>query len=131
MTEQTVTRSEERLAISTETVETGRLRLHKYVVTEHETITVPVRREEIRIEREDIPESERSGMALPAELSEQQQEIILYAERPVVRTELVPIERITINTEVLTEDQPVERDVRRERFEVQDENQGSTTDQSG
>ncbi len=131
VTEQTVTRSEERLDISTETVETGRLRLHKYVVTEHETITVPVRREEIRIEREDIPESERSGMALPAELSEQQQEIILYAERPVVRTELVPIERITINTEVLTEDQPVERDVRRERFEVQDGSQGSTTDQSG
>ena len=42
--------------IGTRTAEAGRVRLRKYVVTEEQTITVPVTREEVRVEWE--PDSE-------------------------------------------------------------------------
>ena len=45
-----MTRSEERLRVSTERYAAKRVRVVKYVVTEEVTVTVPVRREEIRIE---------------------------------------------------------------------------------
>jgi len=47
-----MTRSEERLRVGTEGVETGRARLRKYVVTEDVTTQVPVSHEEVRVERE-------------------------------------------------------------------------------
>ena len=43
-------RSEERVRVSTERVAARRMRVVKYVVTEEVQVTVPVRREEIRIE---------------------------------------------------------------------------------
>jgi len=42
-TDQAMTRSEEQLKVGTEQVETGRARLRKHVVTEQQTVTVPVR----------------------------------------------------------------------------------------
>ena len=48
-----MTSSEERLNVGTEQVETGRVRLRKYVVTEEQVI-VPVRHEEVRVEREPV-----------------------------------------------------------------------------
>ncbi|WP_324275183.1 YsnF/AvaK domain-containing protein [Blastococcus brunescens] len=45
-----MTRSEERLVVGTERVATTRARLVKYIVTEEVQITVPIRREEIRLE---------------------------------------------------------------------------------
>jgi stress response protein YsnF len=41
-----MTRSEEELAVGTETRERGRARLRKYVTTEQQTVTVPVQPEE-------------------------------------------------------------------------------------
>ena len=49
-----MTLSEERLNVGTQTQETGRARLRKYVTTENVTQTVPVQREEVRLEREPI-----------------------------------------------------------------------------
>ena len=49
-----MTRSEEELAVGTETRERGRARLRKYVTTEQQTVTVPVSREEVRVERETV-----------------------------------------------------------------------------
>src|SRR5450755_284288 len=49
-----MTRSEERLNVSTESTETGRVRLVKHVVTEQVTQTVPVSHEEVHLEREPI-----------------------------------------------------------------------------
>ncbi|MDQ6731603.1 MAG: YsnF/AvaK domain-containing protein [Actinomycetota bacterium] len=51
-----MTRSEEELTVGTAQRESGRARLHRYVVTEMVTKTVPVQREEVRIERETISE---------------------------------------------------------------------------
>jgi hypothetical protein len=47
-----MTRSEEEVVVGTRTRERGRARLKKYVVTEHVQKTVPVRREEVRVEFE-------------------------------------------------------------------------------
>ena len=53
-TDDAMTRSEEELRVGTERREAGRVRLRKYVVTENEQRTVPVRREEVRVEREPL-----------------------------------------------------------------------------
>ena len=54
-----MTRSEEELTVGTRQREAGRARLRKYVVTEMVTKTVPVKREEVRIEREPITDANR------------------------------------------------------------------------
>ena len=53
-----MTRSEEEVAIGKRARPTERVRLKKYVVTEHVTKTVPVQREEIRVERVPVDEEE-------------------------------------------------------------------------
>ena len=55
-TDEAMTRSEEELKVGKADRERGRARLRKYVVTEEVQQTVPVRREEVRLEREPITE---------------------------------------------------------------------------
>lgn len=50
-TDQSMTRSEEQLHVGTERQETGRARLRKHIVAQRKTVTVPVQREEVRLER--------------------------------------------------------------------------------
>jgi len=115
----TLTRAEERLRVNTEQVESGRVRVRKYVVTEQQTVTVPLSREEVRIEREPISESERSSMST-SRMGEEEQEVVLHEDRPVVTKETVPVERIRVRTETVTEERTVQDEVRAERFDVQD-----------
>ena len=56
-TDGAMTRSEEELRVGTTERETGKARLRKYVVEDEVTQTVPVRREEIRVEREPITDA--------------------------------------------------------------------------
>lgn len=88
-TDEAMTRSEERLRVGTEQVQTGRARLRKYIVTENVTQTVPVSREEIRVEREPITDANRGQAMSGADLSEEEHEVILHEERPVVAKETV------------------------------------------
>jgi uncharacterized protein (TIGR02271 family) len=111
-------RSEERLNIGTEQVEAGHVHLRKYVVTEEQQVTVPVSHEEVRIEREPITD----GRARPdGQLGEQEQDLILHAEKAVVHKETVPVERVRMSTETVTEDQTVTGEVRKEQFDIQDD----------
>lgn len=112
-----VTRSEERLRVGTETEETGRVRLRKYVVTEEQKVTVPVSHEEVRLEREPIRDGER---ATGAAIGEQEQEVTLHAERPVVDKTTEAVERVRLGTDTVTEDETVSDTVRKERVEVDD-----------
>ncbi|MGW4487716.1 PRC and DUF2382 domain-containing protein [Amycolatopsis sp. NPDC004368] len=114
-------RSEERLNVGTEQVETGHVRLRKYVVTEEQQVTVPVSHEEVRIEREPITDA-RGGTGR-TELGEQEQDVVLHAEKPVINKETVPVERARLNTETVTEEQTVKGEVRREQFDLQDDAQ--------
>jgi uncharacterized protein (TIGR02271 family) len=117
-TDDAMTRSEERLNVGTRSEEIGRARLRKYVVTENATETVPVSREEIRVEREPITDG-NVGAALdgPA-ISEEEHEVTLHAERPVVETEAVPVERVRLDKETVTDTETVSADLRKEEIEV-------------
>jgi sporulation protein YlmC with PRC-barrel domain len=72
---------------------TGRDRLRKHEITEQQTFTVPVSHEVARLEREPIDDRDREKMSSVVELKEEEIEIVLHAERPVVSTENVPMER--------------------------------------
>ncbi len=110
--------SEEQLHVGTERVETGKARLRKYVVTENVTTTVPVEREEVRLEREPISEDERDGVSVDGDLGDAEQEAVLTEERVVVEKETVPVERVSLDTETVTEEQHVNEEVRKEQVEA-------------
>ncbi len=115
-TDDAMTRSEERLRVGTEQVEAGRARLRKYVTTENVTQSVPVTRETARIEREPITDA-NIGQAMdgPA-LSEEEHEVTLHQERPIVEKEAVPVERVRLAKETVTEQETVSEDVRKEQI---------------
>jgi uncharacterized protein (TIGR02271 family) len=119
-TDDAMTRSEERLDVGTRREEVGRARLRKYVVTENVTESVPVEREEIRVEREPITDA-NVGQAMdgPA-ISEEEHEVTLHAERPVVDKEAVPVERVRLDKATVTDEARVNEGVRKERIEVDD-----------
>ena len=113
-------RSEERLNVGTEQVESGRVRLHRYVVTERQQVTVPVSHEEVRVEREPIDPARAGRMAEGGgRLADAEEEVVLHEEKPVVCTETVPVERIRIGTDTVTEEQTVGGEVRKERIDVE------------
>ncbi len=116
-TDDAMTRSEERLHVGKESVEAGRARLRKYVVTENVTKTVPVSHEEVRLEREPITEANRDAALDGPAITEEEHEVILNAERPVVEKETVPVERVRLGTETVTEEAQVSEDIRKEQIE--------------
>jgi uncharacterized protein (TIGR02271 family) len=120
VTDDAMTRSEERIRVGTESVQAGRARLRKYVVTENVTATVPVSHEEVRLEREPITEANRDAALSGPEISESEHEVTLRAERPVVAKEAVPVERVRLGTETVTEDQQVTEQVRKEQIDEPD-----------
>ena len=113
-----MTRSEEQLRVGTETREAGRARLRKHVVTEHQNVTVPVSREEVTVEREPITDANRGAARSGPAISEEEHEVTLRAERPVVEKEAVPVERVRLGTETRTEHETVGGEVRKEQIEV-------------
>src|SRR3954466_14413858 len=119
-TDNAMTRSEEHLNVGPRSQEAGRARLRKYVVTENVTETVPVSREEVRVEREPITDA-NVGSALdgPA-ISEEEHEVTLHAERPVVEKEAVPVERVRLDKETVSDTETVSSDVRKEQIDVDD-----------
>ncbi|MFD5268283.1 DUF2382 domain-containing protein [Streptomyces sp. NPDC058335] len=114
-----MTRSEEQMHVGVERRETGRARLRKYVVTEDVEQTVPVRKEQARIEREPITEANRDAALSGPEISEAEHEVTLHEERPVVETESVPVERVRLTTDEHTEEETVRGQVRKERIEAE------------
>ncbi len=111
-----VTLSAERLHADTERVPTSRARLRKYVVTRMESIEVPVSREEVRVEREPISEEEAASMPT-GEIGESDLEMILYEERVVVTKQTVPVERIRVATDTVTDTRTVSEEVQAEQAE--------------
>jgi uncharacterized protein (TIGR02271 family) len=116
-TDDAMTRSEERLRVGTQTREAGRARLRKYVVTENVTQTVPVNREEVRIEREPITDENRDQALAGPAISEEEHEVVLREERPVVEKEAVPVERVRLDTETVTDQVTVNEEVRKEQID--------------
>jgi uncharacterized protein (TIGR02271 family) len=119
-TDDAMTRSEEELRVGTADRETGRVRLRKYVVEDEVTQTVPVRREEVRVEREPITDANIGNATAGPEISEEEHEVVLHAEEPVVEKRAVPKERVRLDKEAHTEERQVSDTVRREEIEVDD-----------
>ena len=117
-TDNAMTRSEERLNVGTRSEEIGRARLRKYVVTENVTETVPVSREEVRVEREPITEANIGNAMDGPAISEEEHEVTLRAERPVVEKEAVPVERVRLDKDTVTEQTQVSEGLRKEEIEV-------------
>ena len=112
-----VTLYEEQLHVGTERVESGKVRLVKHVVTENVTKTVPVSHEEVRVER--VPLDGTSAEA-GHDFAEETIEATTYAERPVVETEAVPVEKVRLEKDVQTTDEQVSGEVRREEIDIED-----------
>ncbi len=118
-TDEAMTRSEERLRVGTERREAGRARLRKRIVTETETRTVPVSHEEVRIEREPITDATAAQAYDGPALSEEEHEVVLTEERATVDKETVPVERVRLDKDSVTEQQQVSEEVRKEQIEVE------------
>ncbi|UIJ34575.1 DUF2382 domain-containing protein [Allobranchiibius sp. GilTou73] len=111
----TITRHEEQLHVGTETRESGRARLRKYVTTEEQTVTVPVSHEEVHIER--VPVAEGTAVSGDA-FQESEQEVTLHEEVPVVTKEAHAVEGVRLTTGQVREDKQVTEQVRKEHIEV-------------
>jgi uncharacterized protein (TIGR02271 family) len=119
--DEAMTRSEERMRVGTATEQTGRVRLRKYVVTETVQQSVPVSHEEVRVEREPITEANRGAAMSGPEISGAEHEVTLYAERPVVEKETVPVERVRLAKERISGEETVSGEIRKEHIETEDD----------
>jgi uncharacterized protein (TIGR02271 family) len=116
-TDAAMTRSEEELRVGTARRETGRARLRKHVVTENVTETVPVQREEVRVEREPITDANRDAATSGAALSEEEHEVVLHEEQVVVDKTAVPKERVRLDKDTVTEQRSVSEQIRKEQID--------------
>lgn len=121
-----MTRSEEVLRVGMETRETGRVHLRKYVDTEEQRQTVPLRRETVHLEREPITDQNREQALSGPDISEADFEVVTHEERPVVAKETVPTERVRLAKDDTTTEQTVGDQVRRERIELEGLDEGQT-----
>jgi uncharacterized protein (TIGR02271 family) len=120
-TDNAMTRSEEELHIGKTERESGRARLRKYVVEDQVTETVPVRREEVRIEREPITDANAGDAMDGPAISEEEHEVVLHEEQAVVEKRAVPKERVRLDKDTEVEEQQVSENLRKEEIEVDGE----------
>ncbi len=114
-----MTRSEEELRVGTAQRERGRARLRKYVVTEQVQQTVPVSREEVRVEREPVTDENIDEAMSGPDISEGEHEVVLHEEEPVVEKRAVPKERVRLEKDTVTDEHEVSEEVRKERIETE------------
>jgi uncharacterized protein (TIGR02271 family) len=120
-TDDAMTRSEEELRVGTAERERGRVRLRKYVTTEQVQQTVPVRRERVRVEREPITDANIGAATSGPEISEEEHEVVLREEEPVVEKRVVPRERVRLDKDTVTGEERVAEEVRKEQIDLDDE----------
>ncbi|MCZ2815592.1 PRC and DUF2382 domain-containing protein [Modestobacter sp. VKM Ac-2984] len=118
-TDDAMTLSEERLRVGTRSEGERKARLRKYVVTENVSETVPVTHEEVRVSREPITDG-NVGKAMdgPA-ISEEEHEVTLTSTTPVVEKEAVPVERVRLEKDTVTENVQVDESLRKEEIETE------------
>ena len=118
-TDDAMTRSEEELRVGKTQREAGRVRLKKYVVTEEVQQTVPVQREEVRLEREPITDANVGDATDGPAISEEEHEVVLHEEEVVTEKRAVPKERVRLDKETVTEEQTVSEEVRKEQIDTE------------
>ncbi|MEV0370883.1 PRC and DUF2382 domain-containing protein [Streptomyces sp. NPDC050636] len=110
----------EQMQIGTEERESGRAHLRKHVVTEDVHRTVPLSHEEVRVVRTKITDEERATGRTAPPLGEGVVEVVLHEEQAVISKRTVPVERVRLETERVTEEKEVTAKLRREELELDD-----------
>ena len=109
---------EERLQATTHPVQAGEVAIGKEVVSEERSIDVPVRHEELVVERHPI-----EGTPTPGELhpnaTDQEIRVPLHEEQVHVEKQTVPIEEIRVGTQQVQETQQVRDTVHREEAHLE------------
>ncbi len=116
--EATLSRHEEELQVGKRDVEYGRVRLRKWVETEPVTEEVELSRETAFVERQPV-----NRPASGAAIGEEEVEMSLHREEPVVSKETVEREQVTVHPEEETEKETIHGEVRREHVEVEDDSE--------
>ena len=112
-----VQRVEEELRAGTREREAGTIRVRKRVRTEREQVRVPKRREEVRVDRVSVEPRE----ATEVEIGEDEFSVPYMEEEVVVEKRPVVKEEIRLRKDVIEDEEVVERDVRKEEVEVDDQ----------
>ena len=120
---QTVQLHEEQLKANKETVNTGGVTVRKEVHTEHKTITVPVQKEEIVIERHAVNATGRAG-----DIKAEEVRIPTKEERVNVRKETFVKEEVNVGKRTVTENQTVSGEVRSEELIVETDGKTKVTE---
>jgi uncharacterized protein (TIGR02271 family) len=107
--------SEEQLQVEKRKRKTGEVRVSKNVVTEEKHVTVPVTREEVRVER--VPAG-RAASEGDARFAKENISVPVTEEEVVVNKRPVVREEVRIRTEAHQEQRPVSASVRREEVEI-------------
>ena len=115
-TDQAMTRSEEHVQVGTTSQEAGRARLRKYVETEQVTKSVPVSKERAVLETEPITDGNVGDATEGPAISEEEHEVVLHEEKPVVQKTAEPVERVKLGKETVTDEHTVTEDVQKERI---------------
>jgi uncharacterized protein (TIGR02271 family) len=125
-TDDAMTRSEEELRVGKARRERGRARLRKYVVTEDVQQTVPVQREEVRVEREPITDANVDAATSGPDISDEEHEVTLHEEEVVTEKRAVPKERVRMDKQTVTEEETVSEQVRKEQIEAEGDTKKGT-----
>jgi len=113
-----MTRSEEELRVSKPRRPSELVRLKKHIVTEQKQVTVPVQREEVRVEREPITEANRGEAMSGPDLKDDEHAVTLHEEQVKVEKETVPKERVRLDKDVSTHNERVDEEIRKEQIAV-------------
>lgn len=116
-----MTRSEEELQIDKEKQPREKVRLRKFVVTENVQQTVPVQREEVRVEREPITEANLDQATSGPEITESEHEVTLNEEQVVTQKKTVPKEQVRLSKDTVSDEEKVNEELRKEQIETQTE----------
>lgn len=109
-----VIRHAEQLHATTRSVPVERVRLRKVIVTEERTITVQVRREELRLEHETLdPATATATTVGPSDL-----ELILHEEQITITRTIVPIERVRLTRTQVTGTRDITETLRHETVDI-------------
>lgn len=109
-----MTLHEEHLNVGTERREAGKVRLRKYVVTENQSVTVPVSREEVHVERTPVSGDYRDN----GSLGEEVQEVTLHEDVPVVEKDVRATEQVRLSTDEVRGEQTVSGQVSHEEVDL-------------
>jgi uncharacterized protein (TIGR02271 family) len=116
-----MTHSEDELDVHTARRPSELVRLKKSIVTENKDVTVPVKHEELRVEREPITDANRDRAMSGPDLAQREHDVTLHEEEVVVDKTVVPKERVRLDKDVASEERTVYETVRKEQVDVERE----------